>query len=56
MPTAPVPTKILLDESELPTQWYNILADLPVPPPPVLHPGTLALVGPEDRSLRRHPG
>jgi tryptophan synthase beta chain len=48
MPTPSVPTKILLDESELPTQWYNILADLPVPPPPVLHPGTLAPVGPED--------
>ena len=35
-------TKILLDESEMPTQWYNLVADLPVPPPPVLHPGTLA--------------
>ena len=31
-------TKILLDETEMPTQWYNIVADLPVPPP--LHPGT----------------
>jgi tryptophan synthase beta chain len=41
-------TKILLDESELPTQWYNLLADLPVGPPPVLHPGTLQPVGPED--------
>ena len=26
------PTKILLDESELPTQWYNVIADLPAPP------------------------
>src|SRR3954453_6775185 len=41
-------TKIVLDESELPTRWYNLLADLPVPPPPVLHPGTLAPVGPDD--------
>src|SRR5881628_719054 len=41
-------TKILLDESEQPTRWYNLLADLPVPPPPVLHPGTLAPVGPDD--------
>src|SRR3954454_17216583 len=41
-------TKILLDESEQPTQWYNLLADLPVPPPPVLHPGTLQPVGPDD--------
>src|SRR4051795_7462582 len=41
-------TKILLDESEQPTQWYNLLADLPVPPPPVLHPGTMQPVGPDD--------
>jgi tryptophan synthase beta chain len=41
-------TKITLDESELPTQWYNLLADLPEPPPPVLHPGTLQPVGPDD--------
>ena len=32
--------KILLDEDEMPTQWYNIVADLPEPPPPALHPGT----------------
>ncbi len=42
------PTKILLDESELPTQWYNIIPDLPSPPPPPLHPGTKEPVGPED--------
>ncbi|MFY1670425.1 TrpB-like pyridoxal phosphate-dependent enzyme [Plantactinospora sp. WMMB334] len=42
------PSKILLDESELPRRWYNILADLPAAPPPVLHPGTLAPVGPDD--------
>jgi tryptophan synthase beta chain len=41
-------TKIILDESEQPTQWYNLLADLPTPPPPVLHPGTLEPVGPDD--------
>ncbi len=33
-------TKILLDESEMPTQWYNVVADLPAPPPPALHPAT----------------
>jgi tryptophan synthase beta chain len=44
----PTPTKILLDESEQPTQWYNLVADLPEPPPPVLHPGTLQPVGPDD--------
>jgi tryptophan synthase beta chain len=42
------PTKILLDESEQPTRWYNLLHDLPSPPPPVLHPGTLEPVGPDD--------
>ncbi|MBY5162214.1 TrpB-like pyridoxal phosphate-dependent enzyme [Salsipaludibacter albus] len=40
-------TKILLDESELPTHWYNIVADLPEPPPPPLHPGTHEPIGPE---------
>ncbi|MDT0202523.1 TrpB-like pyridoxal phosphate-dependent enzyme [Nocardioides sp. AE5] len=42
------PRKFLLDESELPTHWYNIVADLPTPPPPPLHPGTHQPVGPED--------
>ena len=46
------PTKILLDESELPTHWYNIIPDLPAPPPPVLHPGTLEPVGPDDLMRR----
>jgi tryptophan synthase beta chain len=41
-------TKILLDESEIPQQWYNIVPDLPSPPPPPLHSGTLQPVGPED--------
>ncbi len=41
-------TKILLDESEIPTQWYNIIPDLPEPPPPPLHPGTLEPAGPDD--------
>src|SRR6195952_3529774 len=40
--------KIMLDESEMPTQWYNVIPDLPSPPPPPLHPGTLQPVGPED--------
>ncbi len=42
------PTKILLDESRMPTQWYNLVPDLPSPPPPPLHPGTLQPVGPDD--------
>jgi tryptophan synthase beta chain len=40
--------KYLLDESELPRQWYNVTADLPSPPPPPLHPGTREPVGPDD--------
>ena len=40
-------TKILLDESEIPTHWYNVIADLPAPPPPPLHPGTHEPVGPD---------
>lgn len=41
-------TKITLPESDLPTHWYNIVPDLPVAPPPVLHPGTHQPVGPDD--------
>jgi tryptophan synthase beta chain len=41
-------TKYLLDESDLPQRWYNIIPDLPSPPPPVLHPGRLDPVGPDD--------
>ena len=40
--------KIVLDESELPTRWYNVLHDLPTPPPPYLHPGTGQPVTPDD--------
>lgn len=39
--------KFLLDESKLPKAWYNINADLPVPPQPVLHPGTMEPVTPD---------
>ena len=41
-------TQYLLDASRMPTHWYNIAADLPTPPPPVLHPGTLQAIGPDD--------
>ena len=40
--------KIVLDEREIPTHWYNIAADLPAPPPPPLHPGTGQPIGPDD--------
>ena len=40
--------KYTLDETQIPKYWYNIAADLPKPPPPVLHPGTLQPIGPDD--------
>jgi tryptophan synthase beta chain len=40
--------KYTLTEDEMPTQWYNIVPDLPAPPPPALHPGTHQPAGPED--------
>ncbi len=39
--------KIYLDEKDMPTQWYNILADMPNKPLPPLHPGTKQPIGPE---------
>ncbi len=41
-------TKIFLPETEMPTQWYNVIPDLPSPPPPPLHPGTHQPIGPDD--------
>lgn len=40
--------KYVLPEERIPTHWYNLAADLPVPPPPMLHPGTLKPVTPDD--------
>jgi tryptophan synthase beta chain len=37
-----------LDQKEMPTQWYNVLADMPEPMPPYLHPMTKKPLGPED--------
>ena len=39
--------KYLLTEDEMPTTWYNLVADLPEPPPPPLHPATHEPIGPE---------
>ena len=36
-----IPYKIYLEESELPTQWYNVRADMKNKPAPLLNPGTL---------------
>ncbi|MDX1913929.1 MAG: TrpB-like pyridoxal phosphate-dependent enzyme [Saprospiraceae bacterium] len=40
--------KIFINESEIPTHWYNIVADMPNKPLPPLHPGTRQPVGPDD--------
>ncbi len=40
--------KYLLSESDTPFAWYNIVADLPQAPPPVLHPGTGKPITPDD--------
>ena len=40
--------KYLLPEEQIPKTWYNLVADLPSPPPPPLHPGTLQPLGPDD--------
>jgi tryptophan synthase beta chain len=41
-------TRIVLDEQEMPTRWYNIQADLPFPGSPPIHPGTKQPIGPAD--------
>lgn len=40
--------KVLLDESDIPKQWYNIIADMPNKPAPYYSPMTGKLAGPED--------
>jgi tryptophan synthase beta chain len=40
--------KYFLDEKDMPTHWYNIIADMQQPPPPYRHPATLDLLGPDD--------
>ena len=41
-------TRFDLPQTEIPTSWYNIQADLPEPLPPVIHPGRMDPVGPDD--------
>ncbi|BCA80432.1 TrpB-like pyridoxal phosphate-dependent enzyme [Desulfuromonas sp. AOP6] len=41
-------TKILLPEDRIPKQWYNIIPDMPGPLAPVIHPGTMQPVAPDD--------
>ncbi len=40
--------KYLLPEAEIPKTWYNLMADLPRPPAPPLHPATKQPIGPDD--------
>ena len=40
--------KYVLTEQDMPRKWYNIMADMPTPMEPPLHPGTGQSVGPED--------
>ena len=41
-------TKIILSEDRIPKQWYNIIPDIPGALAPVIHPGTLQPVTPDD--------
>jgi tryptophan synthase beta chain len=43
--------RFTLTESDIPKRWYNINADMPVPPQPVLHPGTMEPVTPDFLSV-----
>ncbi len=43
-----IPYKIYLEESELPTQWYNVRADMKNKPAPLLNPATLKPMTAED--------
>jgi tryptophan synthase beta chain len=43
-------TKIVLSDKEIPSKWYNIMADMPNLPKPPLHPATRQPVGPQDLS------
>jgi tryptophan synthase beta chain len=40
--------KILLPEDRIPKYWYNVIPDMPGPLAPVIHPGTMQPVKPED--------
>ena len=50
MSEAKIPYKIYLDESEIPQSWYNVRADMPVKPAPLLNPATGAPLTAEEMS------
>ena len=41
-------SKFFLKDSDVPKQWYNLVADLKEPMSPPLHPGTKQPIGPDD--------
>ena len=41
-------SRFMLSQKDIPTHWYNIVADLPAPLAPPLHPGTGQPIGPAD--------
>ena len=45
-----IPYKIYLAENEIPTQWYNVRADMKNKPAPLLNPGTLKPLALEELS------
>ena len=44
-------TRFMLNETDLPKNWYNVLADSPVPPAPVLNPITKEPITPDFLSV-----
>lgn len=40
-------TRFMLEEDDIPKAWYNINADRPIPPAPVLHPQTMQPITPD---------
>ena len=46
-----IPYKIYLEENEMPTQWYNVRADMKKKPAPILNPATLQPVTLDELSL-----
>jgi len=43
-----IPTRIYLDEDQMPKFWYNLRADMKAKPDPLLHPGTLKPIKSEE--------
>jgi len=40
-------TRVMLDQDEIPTKWYNVASDMKEPLPPPLNPATKEPIGPE---------